>query len=129
MILYGWKESLMSVCCVCVCRFGISFTYVIESIDSKLISVCSYCLTTYFLFMNALNYHSLPFHSNIQRWNFLYQITLLNIMITWIKIFCYKIFSGGFMTVRIQEIKIKAFLSLKSSPLRLENWSIFFRIP
>ena len=27
-----------------------------------------------FLFMNALNY--LPFHSNVQRWNFLYQITL-----------------------------------------------------
>ena len=26
--------------CVCVCRFGISFTYVIEVIDSKLISVC-----------------------------------------------------------------------------------------
>ena len=25
---------------VCVCRFGISFIYVIESIDSKLISVC-----------------------------------------------------------------------------------------
>ena len=26
--------------CVCVWRFGVSFTYVIESIDSKLISVC-----------------------------------------------------------------------------------------
>ena len=25
---------------MCVCRFGISFTYVIEGIDSKLISVC-----------------------------------------------------------------------------------------
>ena len=25
---------------VCVCRFGIYFTYVIESIESKLISVC-----------------------------------------------------------------------------------------
>ena len=25
---------------VCVCRFGISFTYVIEGIESKLISVC-----------------------------------------------------------------------------------------
>ena len=34
------NESLMSACCVCVCRFGISFTYVIESIESKLISVC-----------------------------------------------------------------------------------------
>ena len=37
-----------------VCRFGISFTYVIESIDQKLISVClnndysHYCLATYF---------------------------------------------------------------------------------
>ena len=30
-------EPLMSVC---VCRFGISFTYVIENINSKLISVC-----------------------------------------------------------------------------------------
>ena len=29
----------MSACCVCVCRFGISFVYVIKSIDSKLISV------------------------------------------------------------------------------------------
>ena len=28
----------MSACCVC--KFGISFTYVIESIDSKLISLC-----------------------------------------------------------------------------------------
>ena len=28
------------MCIVCVCRFGISFTYVIEGIDSKLISVC-----------------------------------------------------------------------------------------
>ena len=26
--------------CVCVWRFGVSFTYMIESIDSKLISVC-----------------------------------------------------------------------------------------
>ena len=34
------NESLMSVCCVCVCRFGISFTYVIENIESKLISEC-----------------------------------------------------------------------------------------
>ena len=34
------NESLMSVCYVCVCRFGISFTYMIESIDLKLISVC-----------------------------------------------------------------------------------------
>ena len=30
--------SLMIVCCMC--RFGISFTYVIEVIESKLISVC-----------------------------------------------------------------------------------------
>ena len=29
-----------SVKCVCVCVFGVSFTYVIESKDSKLISVC-----------------------------------------------------------------------------------------
>ena len=35
------NELLMSVCCVCVCGFGISFTYMIESIESKLISVCS----------------------------------------------------------------------------------------
>ena len=28
------------VLCVCVCIFGFSFTYVIKSIDSKLISVC-----------------------------------------------------------------------------------------
>ena len=34
------NEPLMSVYCVCVCRFGIYFMYVIESIDSKLISVC-----------------------------------------------------------------------------------------
>ena len=34
------NESVMSVCCVCVCRFGISFTYAIENIESKLISVC-----------------------------------------------------------------------------------------
>ena len=27
-------------CVLCVCRFGISFIYVINSIDSKLISVC-----------------------------------------------------------------------------------------
>ena len=32
--------SLMSVCFVCVCRFGISFTYMIEGIETKLISVC-----------------------------------------------------------------------------------------
>ena len=42
------NESLIRcVLCVCVCRFGIFFTYVIESIDSKLISVClinDYCL-------------------------------------------------------------------------------------
>ena len=38
--LYNPKWTLMSVCCVFVWRFGISFTYVIESIDSKLISVC-----------------------------------------------------------------------------------------
>ena len=31
------NRSLM--CCVCVCRFCISFTYVIEGIESKLISV------------------------------------------------------------------------------------------
>ena len=30
----------MSACCVCVDTFGISFTYVLKSIDSKLISVC-----------------------------------------------------------------------------------------
>ena len=29
-----------SNCKVCVCRFGISFTYVIEKIESKLISAC-----------------------------------------------------------------------------------------
>ena len=34
------NETLLSVCWVCVCRFGISFTYVIEVIESKLISVC-----------------------------------------------------------------------------------------
>ena len=28
------------MCVVCLCRFCISFTYVIESIESKLISVC-----------------------------------------------------------------------------------------
>ena len=28
------------MCVICVCRFGISFTYVIEGIDLKLISVC-----------------------------------------------------------------------------------------
>ena len=27
-------------CVLCVCRFGISFTYMIEDIESKLISVC-----------------------------------------------------------------------------------------
>ena len=32
------NESLMSVCCVC--KFGISLTYVIERIESKLISAC-----------------------------------------------------------------------------------------
>ena len=32
------NAPLMSACCVC--RFGISFTYVVTSIDSKLISVC-----------------------------------------------------------------------------------------
>ena len=31
--------SLMIVCVLSVCRFGISFTYVIEGIDSNLISV------------------------------------------------------------------------------------------
>ena len=35
--LYNPKWTLMSVC---VWRFGVSFTYVIESIGSKLISVC-----------------------------------------------------------------------------------------
>ena len=30
----------MSVCCVCVGRFGISLTYMIEGIDSELIFVC-----------------------------------------------------------------------------------------
>ena len=30
----------MSLCSVCVGRFGMTFTYAIESIDSKLISVC-----------------------------------------------------------------------------------------
>ena len=34
------KWTLMIVGCVCLSRFGISFTYVIESIDSKLIPVC-----------------------------------------------------------------------------------------
>ena len=34
------NKSQLSVCCVCVCSFGISFTYVIESIELKLISVC-----------------------------------------------------------------------------------------
>ena len=34
------NESLMNVCCVCVCRFGVIFTYVIEGIDPKVISVC-----------------------------------------------------------------------------------------
>ena len=28
------------MCVVCVCRFGVVFTYVIEGIDSKVISVC-----------------------------------------------------------------------------------------
>ena len=28
------------MCVVCVCRFGVIFTYVIEGIDSKVISVC-----------------------------------------------------------------------------------------
>ena len=37
--LYNPTWTLMSVC-VCVWRFGISFTYVIESIELKLISVC-----------------------------------------------------------------------------------------
>ena len=32
--------SLMSVCCVRVCRFGISFICVIKGIESKLIAVC-----------------------------------------------------------------------------------------
>ena len=32
--------SIMNVSCVCVCRFGVIFTYVIEGIDSKVISVC-----------------------------------------------------------------------------------------
>ena len=36
--LYNPKWTLMSVCCVW--RFGIYFTNIIESIDSKLISVC-----------------------------------------------------------------------------------------
>ena len=36
---YNPKWTLISVCCVCVWRFGVSFTYVIVSIDSKLISV------------------------------------------------------------------------------------------
>ena len=31
------------VCIVCVLRFGVFFTYVIESIDWKLISVISVC--------------------------------------------------------------------------------------
>ena len=31
----------MSLCSVCVWKFGVTFTYTIESIDSKLISVCS----------------------------------------------------------------------------------------
>ena len=30
----------MSMFCMCVLRFGVSLTYVIESIDSKLIYVC-----------------------------------------------------------------------------------------
>ena len=30
----------MSMCSLCELRFGLSFTYVIESIDSKLISEC-----------------------------------------------------------------------------------------
>ena len=57
-------ESLMRACCVC--RFGISFTYVIKSIDSKLISVClinDYLPTYIYLFMDAQNAH--PFHSNV----------------------------------------------------------------
>ena len=28
------------MCVVCVCRFGVIFTYVIEGIDSKVTSVC-----------------------------------------------------------------------------------------
>ena len=67
------NEPLMSACCVCVCRFGISFTYVIEGIDSKVISVC--LINDYLLIADLhtfvygrVNGH--PFHSNVQRWNF-----------------------------------------------------------
>ena len=28
------------MCVVCVCRFGVIFTYIIEGIDSKVISLC-----------------------------------------------------------------------------------------
>ena len=64
---------------VCVCRFGVIFTYVIEGIDLKVISVCliidNRLLQTYiYLFMKVQNAHQ--FHSNVQRRNFLYQIIL-----------------------------------------------------
>jgi hypothetical protein len=38
LLSYRTLQPQMSVCCVW--RFGVSFTYVIETIDSKLISVC-----------------------------------------------------------------------------------------
>ena len=59
------------MCVVCVYIFGVTFTYVIEGIDSKVISVClinDYSLIAdqhIFLFMEAQNVG--PFHSNVKR--------------------------------------------------------------
>ena len=57
-ILTRFYITLQPQMCVCVCRFGISFTYIIKIIDSKLISVClinDYLSTYIYLFMDAQN--------------------------------------------------------------------------
>ena len=58
--LYNPKWTQMKMCSVCVWRFGVTFTYAIESIDSKLISVClindySLIADLHIFFMEAQN--------------------------------------------------------------------------
>ena len=80
------NKSLMSVCCVGVCRFGISFTYVTESIESKLISVC--LINDYSLIANLhiFVYERCEFSSISLEWPKV-KLSMLNNFGLWVKLF------------------------------------------